>query len=390
MQSRKVFLIGGLHFFMDLYAGFFGIYMVLADLDPIKAALIISATSFLSNGSQPFLGYWSDRIRGKLPVFLSVSAAALFMSSIGLTTDYRILFVLVLFGLLGVSLFHPAGSNISGAAGLNRKERSFSIFVTIGTFGFAFSHPVFSAFTGRFGLSASPVLALLGLTLALLYLRFSRMEIAGPKKKINLREMGQIMGKRFGTILVLFIITALRHGFIMSLSFFIAKIFSDWGYSRIAFSSANTFYTFAGALGMFTAGQIAHRVKGKSILVFSLSSFLLPFALMILFGQSGQLVPALLTLAATGFIVNLSHVAVVIMGHRILPEGTSTISGILMGFSWAVGRLVYPLVPVFSDFFSWAPGLPSGLILLAVLPLVAAALSLFLPSAVEASADREA
>jgi FSR family fosmidomycin resistance protein-like MFS transporter len=333
------------------------------------------------------LGYLADRIRGKLPIFISVIAAALFMSSVGLTSDYGILFVLVFFGLLGVSLFHPAGANISGAAGLNRKERSFSIFVTIGTFGFALSHPIFSAFTGRFGLSASPLLALPGLILALLYLRFSRMEVTGPKRRIHLREMGRIMGKRFGTIVVLFIITALRHGFFMSLSFFIAKIFADWGYSRLYFSSANAFYTFAGALGMFTAGQIAHRVRGKSILVFSLSAFLLPFALMIIFGQNGRLVPALLAVVLTGFIINLSHVAIVIMGHRMMPEGTSTISGILMGFSWAVGRLAYPLVPAFSGFFAWAPGLSSGLILLTVLPLMAAVLSAFLPSTLEAPRD---
>jgi FSR family fosmidomycin resistance protein-like MFS transporter len=353
---------------------------VLANLDPAKAALIISAVSFLANGLQPFLGYWSDRIRGKLPVFISVTAAAIFMSSIGLTADYRVLFVLVLFGVMAVSLFHPAGTNISGAAGLGRKERSFSIFLTIGNIGFALSHPVFSAFTDRFGNNSSLFLAFPGLVLALLYMRFSRTEVVGPKERTRLLALGKIMGKRFSTILILFMITACRHGFIMSLSFFIAKIFADWGYSRLIYSTANTFFTLCGAVGMFVAGHIAHRVKSRNLLIFSLTVFILPFGLMIFAGQSGLSVVAILALGLTGIIIQLSHVTVVMIGHRILPEGTSTISGILMGFAWAVGRLVHPLVPMFSGTFSWAAGLSSGLILLLVLPLSALFMTFLLPS----------
>ncbi len=380
MQKRKVFLVGGLHFVVDLYAGFFAIYMVLAQLDPVRAALIASIASFIANSTQPLQGYWADRIRGKMPVFVSVLAASLFLSGIGLTKDYTILLFLLVAGQLGVSLFHPAGSNISAAAGLERKERSFSIFVTIGTFGFALSQPCFSAVTGLIGLEASPFLAVPGICLALYYLFFTRTEIAGPESRINLSSIRRLIRKRMGIILTLFLITVFRHGFIMSLGFFIAKMYFDWGFSRLHYSIAGTFYTFSGALGILVAGYIAHRLKTKIICLFSLVGFLPFFFIMLYTGERGLLWPTYLALSLAGFLLQMSHVPIVIMGHRLLPEATSTISGILMGFAWALGRLAYPLVPAFSNAIGWAPGLASGLVIMTILPFSAAALTLLLPS----------
>jgi FSR family fosmidomycin resistance protein-like MFS transporter len=315
-----------------------------------------------------------------MPVFISVLAASLFLSAIGLSTNYAVLLFLLVAGLLGVSLFHPAGSNISAAAGLERKERSFSIFVTIGTFGFALSQPFFSAVTGLIGLRASPLLAVPGVCLALYYIFFTRTEIAGPESRINLSSIKKLIRRRWSIILPLFLITVFRHGFIMSLGFFIAKIYFDWGFSRLHYSIAGTFYTFSGALGILVAGYVAHRFNTKTICLFSLVGFLPFFFTMLHTGQRGLLWPTYIALSMTGFVVQMSHVPIVIMGHRLLPEGTSTMSGILMGFAWALGRLAYPLVPAFSNTIAWVPGLASGMVILTILPLSAAALTFLLPS----------
>ncbi len=174
----------------------------------------------------------------------------------------------------------------------------------------------------------------------------------------------------------------------MSLAIFIAKIFADWGFSRFSYSTAHAVYTVGGAMGILAAGSVAHRVRAKTMLHVSLLGFLLPFGLLIYFGQSSMLALSFLFLAITGFFLQFSHITVVIMGHRIFPEGTATISGILMGFGWAVGRLSFPLVPLFQDAVPGVPGLSSGLIILALFPLAASALSLLLPSETEAPAAR--
>ena len=265
MQLRRVFVVGGLHFFVDIYAGFFAIYLVIAGLDPVKAALISSAAAFISNGLQPLMGFWTDRVRGKLPVFLGVMVGALAMSAIGLTENFAVLFVLLLCGSIGVSLFHPAGVNIAGAAGRDRKERSVSLFIFIGTIGFSLSQPFFSLVTGIVGTRFSPLLALPAVVLALTYLLVSRVGVSGPKQRVELKSFGRAMKGRVAVMLGLFLIMVLRHGFIMTVGFFLAKVFAEWGFSRLSYSFAHTFYALSGAAGILVSGIFAHRFRTKAI-----------------------------------------------------------------------------------------------------------------------------
>jgi len=259
MHKGKVFHIGSLHFFVDIYAPFFALYLVTAGLDPVKAALISSVASFISNGIQPFLGYLADRVRGKLPIFLGLLIGAIAMSLIGLTRDYSLLFLLVLTGRLGISIFHPAAANIAAASSMTSKEQSFSIFITMGTIGFALSHPYFSSVTTLLGNRYSFLLALPAVIFAFSYLFFSRLEIAGTVGQLNLPKAGNILLKRAGPLSILFFIMVFRTGFISTLTFFIAKIFSEWGFSRVSFSLANTVFSIAAAAGVLKHAAFARR-----------------------------------------------------------------------------------------------------------------------------------
>jgi FSR family fosmidomycin resistance protein-like MFS transporter len=379
VDRAQVFFIGSLHFWMDLYSAFFPVYMVIAGLDPARAALITAVSSFLANGLQPAMGYWSDRIRGKLPLFLGLAVGALASSLIGLTRSYTLLFLLVLVGRLGISLFHPGAANIAGAAGRGRGELAFSIFLTMGIAGVALSQPYFSLFTARFGNPSSALLAVPALVLALAYLTRSRMLIAGPRQIVSLAPALRIFAHRFGPILLLLSIMIFRYGFITAIGFFTAKLFADWGFSRAAYSAAATFYSLAGAAGILLSGVIAHRVRLRTLLIVSQLGFLPFFAALLLFGARAALWPAYAALGFTGFVLNLSHVPNIMMGHRLLPELTATVSGVLMGFAWAIGELALPLGTALRDRFAFAPGLASGLIALVALPLAATLLTLLLP-----------
>jgi FSR family fosmidomycin resistance protein-like MFS transporter len=379
MDGKQVALIGSLHFWVDVYSAFFPVYMVIAGLDPAKAALISAASSFLGNGLQPAMGYWSDRVRGKLPVFLGLTVGALAASLIGLTRNYALLFVLVLMGRLGISLFHPGASNIAAASGGSRGELSFSIFLTLGIAGMAFSQPYFSLFTARFGNASSVALAVPALALALAYLAWSRMPITGPRQTLSLPAAARIFARRLGPILLLLAVMVLRYGFITAIGFFVAQLFADWGFSRLAYSAAGTFYNLAGAAGMLLSGIIAHRVRLRTLLIVSQLGFLPFFAALLLFGARGALWPAYAALGLTGLVLNLSHVPNIMMGHRLLPELTSTVSGILMGFAWAIGEFSLPLGAAFRGRFAFAPGLASGLLVLVALPLAATIFTLLLP-----------
>ncbi len=121
-------------------------------------------------------------------------------------------------------------------------------------------------------------------------------------------------------------------------------------------------------------------MRPRTLFLVSQLAFLPFLALLLWFGGRGALWPALAALSVVGFVLNLSQVANITMGHRLLPEMTSTVSGILMGFAWAIGEFSLPLGAAFSGAFPWAPGLASGLLVLVVLPLLATLLTLFLPN----------
>ncbi len=380
MNRPRTLAISAMHFSADLYSLFFPIYMVIAGLDPARAAMIFAVSSLIANGLQPAMGLWADRVRGKLPVFLGLAVGAVGMSLIGLTSSYVLLSLLVLAGRLGISLFHPAASNIAGAAGgREHGELAFSIFMAIGIAGGSLSQLCFSLFTERFGNPASILLALPALLIALLYLFKGRMGIAGPHQSIDLAQAVRALRGRLARLLLLLAIMILRYGFMAAIGFFAAKLFADWGFSRAAYSAAPTFYNLAGAGGLLLSGVIAHRVRPRTLFIVSQLAFLPFLALMTWFGGRSALWPALAALSVTGFVLNLSQVANITMGHRLLPEMTSTVSGILMGFAWAIGEFAQPLMVPFSGAFPWAPGLASGLVVLVVMPLLATLLTLFLP-----------
>jgi FSR family fosmidomycin resistance protein-like MFS transporter len=386
MEKKKLFFLSTLHILLDSYMGFFAIYLVIAALDPIKSALIITVSNFAGNILQPFMGYGADRLRGKIPIFLGLLLTSVSMSLIGLTTQYGALFILVLFGNLGSSLFHPAGANIAGAAGLSKKDAAFAIFVTIGTIGFALSQPYFSAFTAKYGTEKSFTLAFPAVAFAFFYLFFGKVEIHGEGEKINLLELKRVLVRRALPISLLFFIMVFRTALILSINSFLAKIFEEWGFSRPVYSSANTVFMLSGAAGILAAGHLTDLVKPRKILSVSLSGFLPFFFMFIFFGASGKLFPTMVFLALTGFILNGGHAANIVMGHRVAPEMTSTISGILMGFAWATASFGPILCANFSGFFPVMGGFASGLTILTIFPVLAFVLSIFLSREVDTTA----
>jgi FSR family fosmidomycin resistance protein-like MFS transporter len=363
--------------------GFFAVYLVIARLDPIKAALIATVTTFIGNMLQPFMGYTADKVRGKLPIFFGLLLTSISMSFIGLTLSYGILFILVLVGNIGTSFFHPAGANISSAAGYTKQERSFAIFSTIGTVGYSLSQPIFSGFTGRFGTQNSFYIAFPTIILAIVYLFYGKIEIQGPEENLILAKLKNVLSKRSIPILLLFFIMVFRSAFVMAMVTFLAKTFDQWGFSRAVYSTVVSVFMLAGALGILVAGHLTHILRPRKLLFITLTVFLPFFILFLLFGKSGRLIPSLIFLALTGFMIHGGHAANIVMGHRVVPEMTSTISGILMGFGWAVSSFGPTVCAFTTDVIPAFPGLASGLLILAVFPIIASVLSLFLSPVVD-------
>jgi hypothetical protein len=245
---------------------------------------------------------------------------------------------------------------------------------------------LFSGFTSRFGTGSAPYLALPTLLTAIAYLFFSRMEIHGPERRARIGELKGILLKRGVPILLLFLIMVFRSAFVLSMATFLAKSYEGWEYSRIVYSTAAPVFLIAGAFGILLCGHLTHLIKPRILLAVTQTLFLPFFILFLVYGQAGSLIPSFLFLGLSGAIVSAGHGANIVMGHRVAPEMTSTISGILMGFAWAASSFGPTLCAYTAGIFGIFPGIASGLLVLALFPVGASILSLMLPSQVDGSA----
>jgi hypothetical protein len=212
------------------------------------------------------------------------------------------------------------------------------------------------------------------------------MEIHGPERRARPGELKAILLKRGFPILLLFLIMVFRSAFVLSMATFLAKSYEGWGYSRAAYSTAAPVFLIAGAFGILLCGHLTHLIRPRILLAVTQTLFL-PFVILFLvYGQAGSLVPSFLFLGLSGAIVSAGHGANIVMGHRVAPEMTSTISGILMGFAWAASSFGPTLCAFTAGAFRPFPGIASGLLILTLFPVAASILSLLLPPHVDGSA----
>jgi FSR family fosmidomycin resistance protein-like MFS transporter len=215
------------------------------------------------------------------------------------------------------------------------------------------------------------------------YLVFSKVEIHGRKDIVKLKELKTILVQRFVPIIMLFLVMVFRSSFVFTMNLFLAKTLEQWGFQRHLYASANTVFMLSGAIGILCVGYLASLIRPRKLLFLSQVGFLPFFFLFIYFGRSGNALYTFIFLALTGFIINSGHAANIVMGHRLTPELTSTISGVLIGFAWGVAGFGPTLCALLQNSISILPGLASGLVIMSILPITAGVLTLFLTGEVD-------
>jgi len=278
----------------------------------------------------------------------------------------------------------PSSDRAPGGTEGSRTACGLSVFLAVGIVGMALSQPYFSVVTAWLGNARSGLLAAPALALAMIYLFARGGEAPAEGSSVNFAQAGRILAKRLGPMVLLLLIMILRYGYLTAVGFFAAKLFADWGFSRLSYSAAGTFYNLAGAAGIISSGYLARRLRPRLLLVLSQTVFLPFVAALLLAGGRGAVWPAFAAMGAVGFVLNLANVANITLGHRLFPELTSTVNGILMGFAWSIAEFILPVGAAFSGSLPWAPGMASGLVLLSASPLLAAGLTLLLPRSLDA------
>jgi len=376
--NKNLLILSTGHFLADFAVGFFPIYIVLAGLNLKTAGLVAAITSFLANLSHPFFGWIADRTAGKRFFVISLLCTTFFMSLLGLSRgNMGILFLLLLLGKLGNAAFHPLGSRLAGAEG--HRTRSFSLFVVWGTAGFALSQFSFERLVTAYGMESTPLLFLLGLLFGVLYIAKGP-ETRPPNKTESSQDLRAALREHRPTILKLYVLVVLRAAVQVALIFSLPTLFKMWGFPQWSWGLGTFFYLGFGALGMLALAFWGANWNPRRVMVLGMLFTAPLLFLLILLGHKGlsAVIPLLAILSFCTYSVQPVNVT---LGQRLMPDHAATISGILMGFAWALGALSTLFLGWFSTLrYDWfGGGLLPGLLLLGMLPFGGTVVALMLP-----------
>ena len=290
------------------------------------------------------------------------------LSFIGVATTPQMLAVILIAGGLGAAAFHPPAAALAHRLGGNQPGFAMSVYITGGTLGFSFGPLMFAPFAERFGLTWTPLLALPGLVVVAFFLSRVPAMPLHPSSSGGLRTL-RPYAKPLG---LLYLIVVLRTLTAISFATFVPVMLTRRGLSVSQAGSAVAIYLFASGLGGFFGGPTADRFGPRKVIALSLV-LATPFLVVAPFLEGWAFVAML---AIGGLFLQSTLPVNVTFAQSLAPVSAATVSSIMMGFGWGTGGLSVPLVGMIADRIGIEPTL-SGL---ALVPLVAAAFALPLPS----------
>lgn len=337
---RTAFLLWTAHFLVDVMIGFWPVYKTMAGLDLALAGLIGGLCAFFGEGTQLFFGGLSDRGYSKhLILFgLIVTLGSVFLPY---ASGYPVLAFCYLLTCIGSGAFHPSAASVIGSLSLERKGLWITFFASGGALGLAMSQIIFAKSYAILG-GHTAWISLPALLLFLLGLRWSSpmAHSSAPRTKWSLAQMRALFQNR--ALLTLYCNQVCNQTVFWGLLFLLPDILLSRGCeSWIVYGGGHLFLVLGGAFMMIPAGWLADRYSSKAVLV---ASSLVSSLLYVYFLLSPAMAPAgiLGLLFLLGAALGLVSPVGIAYGHRLSPENSGLVSGMLMGMVWCISELVGP------------------------------------------------
>ena len=234
-------------------------------------------------------------------------------------------------------------------------SRSIGIFLGFGTIGYSIG-PYLSSFVAeKFG-SNFVYIGIIGIITAFLALFFvPKIEKRETKSAPNFFSALKVIVKNKACV-VLILLTVLKACLVMSFGTFIPFLLKQYNFLTTQTGFIMTTFFVSGGLAMIFASSLEKKIKLKGMIMTSYLPLLplVAFAILSLKYYSKTL--AVVLFIITGFFVLLAAGSILANAQRLIPNNTGTISGIIQGFTLAMGSLL--LIPLgrFGQHFgiSWA------------------------------------
>ena len=374
MTGLALFCIA--HFFIDLYASAMGTFHILLidklGISLAQAGLLGAMMTFSGSFLQPAYGVLSDRYHSRMFSALAPAMSAIFISSLGLATNFWMAAAMILAGGVGIASFHPQASARATLGILNNRGKWFAVFISAGTLGLAVGPSYFTAVVQSFGLHRSYLAAIPGVIVTLLLLFCLRQPAHlenAPRQKFDLAPLRAVWKPLFVLHVTVVLRSAVQIVFGQFLPLYLHR---ERRYSIAAAAGGLLIYQFSGALGGFAGGHLQDRFGGKRTILVSMFGAVPCLALF--FFTTGLW--SMIGLALSGLILLFTVPVNVVMAQEIAPTQAGTVSSLMMGFAWGLAGLVFiPLLGWASDRVTMHVAMSC----LTLLPLIGYFVALLLP-----------
>jgi FSR family fosmidomycin resistance protein-like MFS transporter len=347
----------------------------LFSLSYFQVGLIMAVLNLTSSVIQPAFGYISDRLSTGWFVPVGILWTALAMGLLGWSTNYPVAVLLVGLAGLGTAAFHPRAMMAVYFVSGSRLGFGAAVFSTAGNLGFALGPVVGSFLVLGFGLHATlgllPPAALLCLIIFFYRGDFLRREPAVEEK--SSKDFNRALQNiPWGSLIAVCLIVTLRSWVYISFLTYLPMFFQAQGIALKTGSLMLTVFLVGGAVAGLYGGHLSDKVGRRRVIAISMLLYPILAALMIL-SKGGWI---WLLAGASGAALLASFAVTIVVAQELMPQYVGLASGLILGLGFGTGGLG----TAFSGFLADKLGLYPVFWILALAPVLGAALAAFIPT----------
>ena len=376
MNKKAIFALFLIHFTGDFFWSF--IQPLLPGLTD-KFSLNMTRVGFITGIStltglliQPVFGYMADHFKTRWILLCGSLFGMVCIPQVGIAPHFWVVLLLIGFGSIGSSIYHPAAAGMVSVYAGRRTGLSMSIFGLGGTMGFTVGPIVSTAYITLMGLHRLPILTLPGLMVFVMLVFMipgsGTAEHTGKNFTGSIRES---IGGVWKSVALIWSLALFRAFVVQAILTFLPVFVVSEGYSLVSVGSFISLFTAGGAISAVVCGQLVDRIGFRPVYFcsFALAS---PCAFLFIHG-GGHLIYLFAFLS--GFMLLATLFPALALAQKIAPKGKSMISGIVMGLGIGAAGILMPLVGGLADAF----GIQTVLSVIAFIPLTALFLIRYLP-----------
>jgi MFS transporter, FSR family, fosmidomycin resistance protein len=377
-----VLFVASVHFVVDGYGNIFAPLLPLLiprlGLSLAAAGTLTMLFQLSASVSQIGFGHLADRWRPRLLLMAGPIVSVLVLSFVGSASSMQMAAAILIVGGLGGAAFHPPAAALAYRLGAERPGLAMSVHITGGSLGFSMGPLLFAPFAESFGLAWTPILAIPGLVVVLLFLSRLPHVTWTTTTTAGFRALRPYVRP----LTLLYFIVVLRTMTSIAFATFMPVLLTSHGMSLAAAGSAAAVYLFASGVGGFLGGPAADRYGARRVIALSLVCAV-PFLFAASLNEGWTFV---VLVALGGFFLQSTLPVNVTFGQALAPVSAATVSSLMMGFAWGSGGVSVPFVGMIAD----RVGIEATLRGLALVPLAAAALAMPLPARAPARVETPA